>query len=149
MRSPSAPRFGKLLGDRARKVALAALVALLPAGVAVASACGPSSPVGAHATKPLSPADGAKDYAGDPPGPDTPTPIGSGPGVGARPGSTEQPTGCPPRCGADGSWRGCGLRSPRAGSCAACTPTCSGKGTGDEGWYDCSGILIVRGACPR
>jgi hypothetical protein len=131
----------------ARKVALAALVALAPATLAIASACGPSSPAGMQATKPLSPADGAKDYAGDPPGPDTPTPIGSGPGVGARAGSTEQPTGCPPRCGADGAWRGCGLRAPRAGACAGCAPRCLGKGTGDEGWYDCSGILIVRGAC--
>jgi hypothetical protein len=111
-------------------------------------ACSPSAPVGMQATKPMSPADGAKDYAGDPPGPDTPTPIGSGPGVGARPGSTEQPTGCPPRCGADGAWRGCGLRSPRAGSCAGCAPRCQGKGMSSEGWYDCAGALIVRGTCP-
>ncbi len=124
------------------------LAATVLSAAFVAFACGPSSPAGFQATKPMSPADGAKDYAGDPPGPDYPTPIGSGPGVGARPGSTEQPTGCPPRCGGDGLWRGCGLKSPRGSACAGCAPRCQGKGSTEEGWYDCTNALIVRAACP-
>lgn len=112
------------------------------------STCSPSAPAGMQATKPMSPADGAKDYDQTPPGPAYPEPLETGQSAGGRPGSTEQSTACPPRCGVDGAWRGCGLKSPRGGPCPGCTPTCTHKRMPEEGWYDCAGALIVRAVCP-
>ena len=55
---------------------------------------------------------------------------------------------CPPSCGPDGSWFGCGLRKPRGNLCAGCKPRCKGRDTKDEGWYDCQGVEIVAHKCP-
>ena len=51
-------------------------IALVVTPLAFAIACGPSTPASAHATKPMDPADGAKDYDHNPAGPsDTKQPI--------------------------------------------------------------------------
>jgi hypothetical protein len=52
---------------RIPRSSLALASALVPLLLAIA--CGPSSPASAHSTKPLTPADGAKDYDQNPAGP--------------------------------------------------------------------------------
>ena len=114
-------------------------------------ACGGSGQnVGAQATKPASPADGAKDYdvtpGGEPTGTDAtglPPPEGAGSSSAASPVAID----CPPKCTGDNVWVGCGLKKPRGSKCAGCTPKCKRKGTVDEGWYDCAGVLIVQANC--
>lgn len=116
---------------------------LVPAGIA---ACRQNR-VTAAATKPMSPADGAHDYKEQPGGPLIPPVV---PTASADPGATEPEAGppdCPPKCRGDGSWIGCGLKKPRGSGCHGCEPKCKGKGTQDEGWYDCSGVLIVARPC--
>jgi hypothetical protein len=119
---------------------LAAIVAVAPLGAA--SGCGHSR-LSAAATKPMSPAEGAGDYKQSPGGPlekpVVPRPSGEP--------SAGEITACPPRCNADGSWAGCGLKRPRGEGCQGCTPRCLGKGSSDVGWYDCNGALIVPRRC--
>ncbi len=101
----------------------------------------------AGATKPTGPAEGAGDYWNNPGGPATaPQPPVTGD---PRAEPTETPPGedCPPKCSADGSWIGCGLKKPRGTGCTGCVPKCKGKGTSDEGWYDCNGVLIAQRKC--
>lgn len=116
---------------------------LLLASVASLTSCGGASRVNAGATKPMSPAEGAGDYKHSPGGPHE-TPIIPTPG--GEPNAGEV-TDCPPKCNAAGAWIGCGLKKPRGSACEGCTPTCKGKGTADEGWYDCTGMLIVQRKC--
>jgi len=126
------------------------LLALLLAAVPLAAmpACGHTDRANAAATKPTGPANGAADYQYAPGGPHTaPTP----PTVGTEPGATTaEPapsSDCPPSCSPDGSWIGCGLSKPRGSGCKGCTPKCKGKGTADEGWYDCNGVMIAQRKC--
>jgi len=94
-------------------------------------------------TKPMSPADGAKDYDVDRGGPSLRPVVPSG---GAEPESSR--VDCPPQCDADtGMWEGCGLKRPTGSKCQGCTPRCRGKSTESVGWYDCSGVLIVARRC--
>ena len=130
------------------RVLLAVVLALVPC-VSI-GACGPQPErVNAAATKPTSPANGAADYNYSPGGPAVaPTP----PTVGTEPPSGGTVTGppaedCPPKCSEDGSWTGCGLKKPRGAGCKGCTPKCKGKGTVDEGWYDCNGVMIAQRKC--
>ena len=39
------------------------------------------------------------------------------------------------------------MKKPRGSKCKGCTPKCKKKGTVDEGWYDCAGVLIVQAEC--
>ena len=93
----------------------------------------------------MSPAEGAADYKYSPGGPHerpvVPSPSGE---------PSSGPAGvvhCPPTCNADGSWSGCGLKKSRGEACQGCSPKCKGKGSADEGWYDCNGVLIVQRQC--
>ena len=95
----------------------------------------------------MSPAEGAADYKDNPMGPATAPVVPTTGGEPNAPGSAATEPVCPPKCGADASWIGCGLPKPRGTQCTGCTPKCKAKGTADEGWYDCSGILIVRHPC--
>ena len=54
-------------------------LALASAPLMLAFACGPSTPGSAHATKPLDPADGAKDFDQNPAGPADTKPAVPGP----------------------------------------------------------------------
>ncbi len=114
-------------------------------GFSTALACGAHQSISqtTAATKPMSPADGAKDYekGGGPHEPPV-MPTASG----EKPTSPGKPD-CPPQCTPAGAWVGCGLPKPRNSNCTGCTPKCKSKGTPDEGWYDCSGVLIVARAC--
>ena len=129
---------------RILRTCLVAAVVLVPLW-----ACGASQNVGAQATKPESPADGAKDYDVTPGG--EPTSVDSSglpPTEGSTTGSAAaKALDCPPKCTGDGVWVGCGLKKPRGSKCQGCTPKCKQKGTVDEGWYDCAGVLIVQGEC--
>lgn len=120
----------------------ALIVLLLSTALA---ACAGENRVSASATKPMSPAEGAADYKHSPAGPAekpvVPAPSGE-PGVKAP-----EIVECPPKCNADGSWSGCGLKKSRGSQCQGCAPKCKGKGTPDEGWYDCNGVLIVQRPC--
>jgi len=125
---------------------LALVVTLAPLGAGFATgACAGRSEVSAAATKPMSPAEGAADYKDSPGGPHMkpviPSPSGE-PSAGPA-----EVANCPPKCNADGTWYGCGLKKPRGSACQGCTPTCKAKGTADEGWYDCSGVLIAQRKC--
>ena len=128
--------------------------ALLCVSIALAPllACGTvPKRINAGATQPQSPADGAGDdqihpnenlgkeavSAAPTTGPEAPQATSSA--------AAAQPD-CPPRC-ADGGWIGCGLKKPRGTACTGCTPKCKRKGTVDEGWYDCAGVLIVQSSC--
>ena len=67
-------------------------VVLAAAPLALSIACGPSTPASAHATKPLDPADGAKDYDQNPAGPAETKPPIPGPEKPTEPtGSAVQP----------------------------------------------------------
>ena len=130
---------------RIARTVFVGLVALAPV-----LACGGQN-VGAQATKPQSPAEGSKDYdvtpGGEPTGVDA---TGLPPTEGAPGSSSAAPQvapDCPPKCTGDNVWVGCGLKKPRGTKCAGCTPKCKRKGTVDEGWYDCAGVLIVQGNC--
>jgi hypothetical protein len=128
-----------------QRLLLRRAVFLAPIGAAVLamSACARNQ-VSAAASKPLSPAEGTADYKYSPGGPHerptVPSPTGKEP-------TTGEVSDCPPRCNADGSWSGCGLKKSRGSDCQGCTPTCKAKDTPDEGWYDCSGMLIVPRKC--
>jgi hypothetical protein len=130
--------------SRITRITLASVVALAPL-----LACGGAQNVGAQATKPDSPATGAKDYdvtpGGEPTGTDA---TGLPPTAGSTTGSAAAAApDCPPKCTGDNVWVGCGLKKPRGSKCSGCTPKCKQKGTVDEGWYDCAGVLIVLGEC--
>lgn len=122
------------------RVVVAVGVAL---GLAIAACSQPISKTTA-ATKPMSPADGTKDYENgtSPHGPPV-VPSASDTGEKGAPGKVS----CPPQCTPQGAWVGCGLPKPRNTNCTGCTPKCKSKSTPDEGWYDCSGVLIVARAC--
>ncbi|MGZ6066650.1 MAG: hypothetical protein ACXWVM_29900 [Polyangiales bacterium] len=107
----------------------------------------------AETTKPMGPADGAADYKQNSMGPPldkpiVPVPSGEPTKPPKEPGGPE-PTvvECPPTCSPQGGWIGCGLTKIRGSKCQGCTPKCKGKGTPDEGWYDCAGVLIVNRPC--
>lgn len=119
------------------------LVAMFAAGSVFASCASQPISKTTAVTKPMSPADGAKDYENgtSPHGPPV-VPSGSDKGE-----QTPGKPACPPQCTPAGAWVGCGLPKPRNSNCTGCTPKCKSKGTPDEGWYDCSGVLIVAHAC--
>jgi hypothetical protein len=121
---------------------------LVVAPLAAIGACGPHPErVNAAATKPTSPANGAADYKDSPGGPavaPTPPTVGTEP---VPPTPVATPDDCPPKCSDDGSWIGCGLKKPRGTACKGCTPKCKGKGTLNEGWYDCNGVMIAERKC--
>lgn len=118
---------------------IVALLALAP--LASIGACSGSNAVSAAATKPTGPANGAADYKDSPGGPATPPVV---PTASGEPGSASD---CPPKCGDDGAWIGCGLKKPRGTGCKGCTPKCKGKGTSMEGWFDCNGVMIAERKC--
>lgn len=125
-------------------VALA--LAILP--LASAGACVGTDRVNAAASKPTSPANGAADYQYNPGGPHVaPTVPTVGPGTEPTTAAAAVEDECPPRCSEDGSWIGCGLKKPRGSACKGCTPKCKGKGTANEGWYDCNGVMIAERKC--
>jgi hypothetical protein len=128
---------------RVVRASFAASLALAPL-----LACGAGQNVGAQGTKPDSPATGAKDYdvtpGGEPTGTDA---TGLPPSEGSSTAAAATPPDCPPKCTGDNVWVGCGLKKPRGSKCAGCTPKCKKKGTVDEGWYDCTGVLIVQANC--
>ncbi len=129
-----------------RSPALAFVALVLTIAPVGAVAC-QQNRVTAAATKPLSPAEGANDYKENPGGPLVRPAV---PEASGEPGSGDPepgPPDCPPKCRGDGSWIGCGLKKPRGSGCHGCEPKCKGKGTQDEGWYDCSGVLIVARPC--
>jgi hypothetical protein len=101
----------------------------------------------AAVTKPMGPAEGAKDYEQNPAGPlQKPiVPIGSSEPKNA--GGSPEVEQCPPTCSPQGGWIGCGLTKIRGSKCEGCTPKCKGKGSPDEGWYDCAGVLIIARPC--
>jgi hypothetical protein len=101
----------------------------------------------ASATRPLSPAEGAKDYDRTPGGPFVRPAV---PEASGEPGAQGEPPprqDCPPKCTPSGAWTGCGLAKLRGSGCVGCTPRCKGKGTAEEGWYDCNGVLIIQRPC--
>lgn len=116
----------------------AIVLAALP--LAIAPACS-SNRVNAAATKPTSPANGAADYKDNPGGPIAPPVV---PKASGEPVAEDD---CPPRCGDEGAWVGCGLKKPRGSNCKGCTPKCKSKGSIDEGWYDCNGVMIAQRKC--
>ena len=124
------------------RLLLALCLAALP--LASIGACGPGSRVSAAATKPTGPANGAGDYKDSPGGPATPPVVPTA--SGGEPAAGVQPD-CPPKCGSDGAWYGCGLKKPRGGNCGGCAPKCKGKGTSTEGWFDCNGMMIAERKC--
>lgn len=129
--------------DVIQRTAFALVVSLAPLGAALAvSACSGNRATAAQ-TRPSGPADGAADYKYSPGGPHErpliPSPSGE-PTAG-------EIADCPPRCNADGSWGGCGLKKSRGSDCQGCAPKCKAKSTPDEGWYDCNGVLIVQRQC--
>lgn len=130
---------------RLSRVAAARALCVLGLVLVPFSACTKKEQVSAAATKPLSPAEGAKDYDVNPGGPFE-KPIIPSPSGEPSAGPTEV-ADCPPTCGANGAWIGCGLKKARGSKCEGCTPKCKAKGTPDEGWYDCAGVLIVQRAC--
>jgi hypothetical protein len=95
-------------------------------------------------TKPQSPADGAGDYE-DPVQPLERPIVPSG----DQGRDEERRTLCPPSCGDDGKWDGCGLVDPKdnGSSCKGCSARCRSPGSDGEGWYDCNGILIAARSC--
>ena len=122
---------------------------LVAAPLIASSSCGGATTPTAASTKPMSPAEGAGDYnpqngseaAGLPT-----APIASG-APSASAGAVEA-SDCPPKCADDGGWIGCGVKKSRGKGCATCAaPKCKNKGTPDEGWYDCTGVLIVPHDC--
>jgi hypothetical protein len=123
---------------------LSACLLLVSGSIATFGAGCEASRSATSVTKPMSPADGAKDYDVDPGGPSQRPP---GPNGGkAEPEATR--VDCPPTCDKDtGMWEGCGLLKPTGGKCQGCEPRCRGKGTESEGWYDCSGVQIVARRC--
>ncbi len=126
---------------------LALTIAVAPFAAHFVAACD-NNRVSAAATKPMSPADGAGDHKSSPGGENLkPVVPESSNDPGATGGSSPAAADCPPKCNSDGAWSGCGLTKPRGGACQGCTPKCKGKGTKDEGWYDCSGVLIAQRAC--
>jgi hypothetical protein len=102
----------------------------------------------AAVTKPMGPAEGAKDYEENPGGPlqKPPIPVG-GKQEPKSTGPSPEVEQCPPTCSPQGGWIGCGLTKIRGSKCEGCTPKCKGKGSADEGWYDCAGVLIIARAC--
>lgn len=121
----------------------AVLISLAPLALLSVSACNNGTRASAAATKPQSPAEGAADYKYSPGGPHEKPII---PAPSGEPTAGEI-TDCPPKCNPEGAWIGCGLKKPRGSQCQGCTPKCKGKGTPDEGWYDCNGVLIVQRQC--
>lgn len=115
------------------------LFALALCPLAAAPACGGGSRVSAAATKPTGPANGAADFKDSPGGPHTPPVV---PTTGTEPTANAAADDCPPRCGDDGAWSGCGLKKPRGTDCKGCTPKCKG-----DGWYDCKGMMIAERKC--
>lgn len=131
---------------RIARLAFATCVALAP--VLASFACGNAQNVGAQATKPDSPATGAKDDDVTPGGePTSNDATGLPPSQGASSAAAPVAIDCPPKCTGDDVWVGCGLKKPRGTKCAGCKPKCKQKGTVDEGWYDCAGVLIVQAEC--
>lgn len=125
------------------------LVAVISLALGPAIACGASQQVGAQATKPDSPAGGAKDYDVTPGGTPTQSDATGLPPPDSSSSAAAEPVApdCPPKCTGDDVWVGCGLKKPRGSKCSGCTPKCKRKGTVDEGWYDCAGVLIVQAKC--
>jgi len=122
---------------------------LLALGPLLVQACsGQQATPTAAGTKPMSPAEGAADYKDNPMGPHErpPVPTTGGEPTASAPSPGEDPA-CPPKCSPDGSWVGCGLKKPRGTKCMGCTPKCKAKGSADEGWYDCTGVLIILRPC--
>ncbi len=128
-----------------RSVALLSVTAFLAVAPFAMQACGGGATTAA-ATKPMSPAEGAADYKENPMGPAERPPV---PHPSGEPSASGAPAGldCPPKCGPDGAWIGCGLKKPRGTKCDGCNPKCKAKGSADEGWYDCTGVLIVLRQC--
>ncbi|GAC1353068.1 MAG: hypothetical protein NVSMB1_22510 [Polyangiales bacterium] len=95
----------------------------------------------------MSPADGAGDYNKEPGEAPPTTGTESLPPPESANRASKKEADCPPRCGTDGAWSGCGLNKAHGSKCEGCTPKCKRKETADEGWYDCSGVLIVLARC--
>lgn len=128
------------------RVLFALCLGILP--LASTFACGHTDRVNAAATKPTGPANGAADYKDSPGGPHTaPTPPTVGTEPAGAPAEATATDDCPPKCNDDGSWSGCGLKKPRGTNCKGCVPKCKSKGTVDEGWYDCNGVMIAQRKC--
>lgn len=125
------------------RVVFALLLAIAP--LASIGACTGSNVATAAATKPTSPANGAGDYKESPGGPVAPpvVPTASGEPTSAP---TVAESDCPPKCGDEGAWTGCGLKKPRGSNCKGCTPKCK-KTAKEEGWFDCSGMMIAERNC--
>lgn len=119
-------------------------LALVSVPVAVVACTKQNREQPAAVSKPMSPAEGAKDYDQNPGGPlQKPiVPAGS-----AEPNSSPPVAECPPTCSPQGGWIGCGLTKIRGSKCEGCVPKCKAKGSADEGWYDCSGVLIIARPC--
>jgi hypothetical protein len=116
----------------------ALVLALAP--LASIGACTGSNAATAAATKPTSPANGAGDYNASPGGPH------ESPVIPTASGEPNASGDCPPKCSDDGSWTGCGLKKPRGSNCKGCAPKCK-KTAKEEGWYDCSGMMIAERKC--
>ncbi|MBI2394482.1 MAG: hypothetical protein HYV09_33235 [Deltaproteobacteria bacterium] len=129
-----------------RPLAVSFAVVVVLAPLALTFACTSTPRGSAAATRPTSPADGAADYKYNPGGPHEKPIVPVPSGEPTAPAGVEI-TDCPPKCNPDGSWSGCGLKKPRGAACQGCTPKCKGKGTPDEGWYDCNGVLIAQRRC--
>jgi hypothetical protein len=122
-----------------------AVVTFVAAGAVLLAGCPRRNEATAGATRPMGPAEGASDYKYSPGGPHEPAAV---PQASGEPEADAPPASdCPPKCGSDGAWTGCGLNKPRGANCQNCVPKCKGKGTKDEGWYDCAGMLIAQRAC--